>query len=102
MDGAGFNKENALLTMPVTSILRNHCEACSGVGTFIPKRLCSKHKQPLIFTQSANWVLTWGMFGFGGGSGSGGEVWWGDVSGEEMEEEEMDGAETRRPEVSRA
>jgi hypothetical protein len=46
-------------------------------------------------------VLTGGLYGFGGGIGSGGEVG-GGGGAKEMEEEKMYGAETRRPEVSRA
>ena len=56
-EGAGREHEMSLLTMPSTAVLRNHCEACFGIGTVVPKRLCSRHKAASgVLNVASSWV----------------------------------------------
>jgi hypothetical protein len=56
-EGAGRDQEVSLLTMPSTAVLRNHCEACFGIGTVVPKRLCSRHRPAHgVLSVASSWV----------------------------------------------
>ena len=58
----------SLLTMPAAAVLRDHCEACFGYGTVVPKRLCGRHRD---ITGKLNVASSWAEGGGGGGGGDG-------------------------------
>ena len=52
---AGGGRE--LLRMPCISILRDRCQACAGLGAYIPRKLCKRHHHKFDFGVGGSWLV---------------------------------------------
>ncbi|GMH94181.1 hypothetical protein TL16_g12831 [Triparma laevis f. inornata] len=80
------NSEMGILTLPGNCILKNYCEACAGVGTFVPRKLCKRHLHPYALVLGGSWLL--GSWWGGGGRGEVVREGEGGLGGSMLEEEE--------------
>ena len=59
-----IGKDKGILTLPALSIFKNNCQACAGVGTIVPRKLCTRHLHPYSLTIGGSWLLNtngWGI-----------------------------------------
>ena len=52
-----IGKDKGILTLPALSIFKNNCQACAGVGTIVPRKLCTRHLHPYSLTMGGSWLL---------------------------------------------
>ena len=59
-----LGNDRGILTLPAGCVFKNNCQACAGVGTMVPRKLCTRHPHPFSLTLGGSWLLNtngWGI-----------------------------------------